>query len=550
MARPVTEKLVELILEQVEGQGTVVWCDPDATYEGAIDAVETALLERWPRAHFCSYTDERSFLALRRGLEKAMSGRHAPRAVIHLPLSLADTDHALIEYSSWAAVMCPGQQPPECNTALEHVARLGLTGLPTESGLEEVLQQIREGKLDPHDLDKLSQYVSDGVPDALAKALGAGSVPEAVLRFLSEPGVDAELIRLDLMHDLGRLLTEEYGHRSEATTPQSVRTELARYLLVSDAAAALGDRLPSSLTSVSKAESEVMVRRCADLVRTSLPLRPGRVVPGFYCRSRGRAGCCQVGSGPRRSGRGVYLSCSGTPAFRRDRARDGRRPGRCRVGYNQGPARRVLGSSGTGAARRVGRRLWVGRGGAAHAAYLRTDLSAFGFDTSLEYATPCGLGGFKAPGPENYYHGGLSPQELTVPVAAARPLGKTRAFGGEVSWALVPGSAKITSQVFSVTIEGKAAGLFPPAAPKVRVELRAGPEVIGTAVHANYGHESGTHDIQLRTSEGEPGQIEANPVMLLVDRHLTRGQASVHLLNATTGVELARLDEIEIDILD
>ncbi|NLF02165.1 MAG: PglZ domain-containing protein [Anaerolineales bacterium] len=866
MDRPVTEKLAELILDQVQQHGTVVWYDPDGTYEGALEAIETALKRRWSKAQFCSYAAGCSFLALRHGLEAAMSGRQPPRAVIHLPMCSADADHALIEYTCWAAIMRPGQQPPECNTALEHVARLALCGTLSDSRLEEVLKQVREGKLTVDDLDQLLHRMSDAVPDALANALGAGSVPEAVLCFLCNPSADAKLVQLNLMGDLSRLLASEYGYSPQATTPRAVRTELARYLMVSEAAVALGSKFPSSLASVARADSEVMLRRCAELVRTwrsrsdlvesyracaavvekalavatwsldldslaqistflvleqalldriesaladaegipvlqtidarldgfwaqqnpdlraewallracaqllleadrvegSLAGKPKHIEALYEAYALGESPWCRLDTYQRRLenlyynyeaahqrqslvcvvalARQRYMEVAGALAERFTRALerasfrvrgatlqrqiyrqrvaphvqsiktayiwvdalryemarelsesladeyeldlspavavaptitqtgmaallpltdsvrpvleraksdllvkvDGRsastrqervelltaqagcstavvqlgdllpQPGSvvrerviksqlvlvtsqeidqlCEQG-NELLARRLLADVlhdlrrafgvlvGLGVERlvltadhghlfgerlhsgmkidppggdtvKLGRRAWVGRGGAAHSAYLRTGLSSFGFDTGLEYATPYGLGAFKAPGPDNYYHGGLSPQELIIPVVVARPLGKTQPFGGEIDWVLMPGSAKITSQVFSVTILGQATGLFPPIAPRVRVEMRSSGEVVGTAVYGSYGHDAGTNDLQLKTSVDEPNRIEADQVMLLVEREVNEGKASVHLLDANSGVELARLDGIEIDILD
>ncbi len=63
------------------------------------------------------------------------------------------------------------------------------------------------------------------------------------------------------------------------------------------------------------------------------------------------------------------------------------------------------------------RRVWIGRGGKADAAFLRAPLSAFGLQGDFYLATPWTFACFKCKGGANtYFHGGLSLQELVTPV--------------------------------------------------------------------------------------------------------------------------------------
>lgn len=62
-------------------------------------------------------------------------------------------------------------------------------------------------------------------------------------------------------------------------------------------------------------------------------------------------------------------------------------------------------------------RCWVGRGGVTPSGALRLPLSHFGVAGDVDIVVPKGLGGFRTKG---YLHGGLSPQELVVPVIALR----------------------------------------------------------------------------------------------------------------------------------
>ena len=69
------------------------------------------------------------------------------------------------------------------------------------------------------------------------------------------------------------------------------------------------------------------------------------------------------------------------------------------------------------------RRVWVGEGGTSEPSFLRTSLASLGVDSDFDIATPwtfaC-LQGRRA-ATSLYFHGGLSPQELIVPVVVLTP---------------------------------------------------------------------------------------------------------------------------------
>ncbi|WIG59036.1 MAG: hypothetical protein OJF49_001783 [Ktedonobacterales bacterium] len=202
------------------------------------------------------------------------------------------------------------------------------------------------------------------------------------------------------------------------------------------------------------------------------------------------------------------------------------------------------------------RRVWIGRGGAASEAYLRAPLAAFDLDdTDLELATPWGFGAFKLPGGARaYFHGGLSPQEMAIPVVVITPTARAAALasseGREIAWRLTLGSQKITSRVCSVQIAGQRVSLFDTALPPVRVEIRAGSDIISRLVAADYGYSEATGEIQPRFQDDDPLTIAPDTAILHIERdHLPPQRVSIHLLDATTGRELQRLDEIDLDIL-
>ncbi|MFB6286292.1 MAG: PglZ domain-containing protein [Candidatus Bipolaricaulia bacterium] len=204
------------------------------------------------------------------------------------------------------------------------------------------------------------------------------------------------------------------------------------------------------------------------------------------------------------------------------------------------------------------RRVWIGYGGSRNPALLRTDLANLfsvasdheSTGETLELATPWNYACFKkAGGASAYFHGGLSPQELIVPVLEiTQPGDRASGATGRLSWSLTPGSETISTRFVSVQIAAEAAELFDVTPPRVRLEIRAGGTPISRPISASYGFDDGTGNVQLRLDEANPRRIAPNTVTLMITEASSAASVSVHLLDATTGVELARLDEIEMAI--
>jgi len=196
------------------------------------------------------------------------------------------------------------------------------------------------------------------------------------------------------------------------------------------------------------------------------------------------------------------------------------------------------------------RRVWIGVGGTHESSYLRTSLSSLGVEGEFDIATPWNFACFKAKGGARaYFHGGLSPQELIVPVVSMAPL--AQAVGGPptaVNWTLTTGTPKLTTRFFSVQITGRQAGLFALEPPKVRVEIRAKGKPISRPVSASYGFEDATGEVQLRVREDEPKEIEPNTVAMMLIEEVVQKTVSVVLLDASSGLELATLEKIEVAI--
>ena len=195
------------------------------------------------------------------------------------------------------------------------------------------------------------------------------------------------------------------------------------------------------------------------------------------------------------------------------------------------------------------RRVWVGNGGAADPSYLRAKIADFGLNSSLEIAVPWNFACFKvAGGAEAYFHGGMSPQEIIIPVVTLTSKNNAPGTASEIAWNIVLGSQKISTRYCSVQITGKVTSLFELLPPKARVEIRSGEHCISLPFGASYGFEEATGEVQFKRAETDPQAIEPNTITLGITEPAAKSTVNIHLLDATTGVELARLDKIEMAI--
>lgn len=197
------------------------------------------------------------------------------------------------------------------------------------------------------------------------------------------------------------------------------------------------------------------------------------------------------------------------------------------------------------------RRVWVGVGGTSEPSYLRAPLSSFGIESEFDIATPWSFACFKSKGGARaYFHGGLSPQELIVPLILLTSRVKTGAATIGIQWTLVPGTAKLTTRFFSVQVGGtqSQASIFGFQPPKVRVELRANKKCVSTPVSASYGFEDATGEVSLKASAQEPKRIEPNTVTLMIVEDVSQKTVGIVLVDAATGAELQKHDGIEVAI--
>lgn len=198
------------------------------------------------------------------------------------------------------------------------------------------------------------------------------------------------------------------------------------------------------------------------------------------------------------------------------------------------------------------RRVWVGVGGALEPSYLRTSLSSLGVESEFDIATPWTFACFKSKGGARaYFHGGLSPQELIVPVVVlTSPPAKLGRRTPDIKWTLTPGTPKLTTRFFSVQIGGapSESNLFGFEPPKVRIEIRANKKSVSVPVSGSYGFEDATGEVKLRVAEQDAKLIEPNTVTVMITEEISQKVVGVYLVDATTGAELAAPLTVEVAI--
>jgi hypothetical protein len=187
-------------------------------------------------------------------------------------------------------------------------------------------------------------------------------------------------------------------------------------------------------------------------------------------------------------------------------------------------------------------RVWIGRGGTAAPGYLRVTASQLGLGGDLELAFPRGLAGFRTRGGNRGYgHGGISLQELVLPVvriAVREPQAKALSAA---TVALTLAKPNITTRFFSVEARYVVGGLFGDDIRRIKVVVRANRTEVGIAAMAAYGFEEGTQEIVLEKDR-------PNAITLMLTREVDASTISVHVLDAATQVELAALKNIPMAI--
>jgi hypothetical protein len=177
------------------------------------------------------------------------------------------------------------------------------------------------------------------------------------------------------------------------------------------------------------------------------------------------------------------------------------------------------------------RRGWVGKGAIDPPNTLRVVLADAEINSDLDLIAPASLAVFKTSGERQFFHGGLSPQELVIPVIVARFEESPDPERLEIDVEVAGG--KVSTGVFSATLSLVRSTLLT-SAREVRAEARRAStgDVVALAVSGD-GFDRPTKTVRLE-AEGK------NVVTLQVVRNLKRGEElDLVVLDSDTDLELA-----------
>ena len=186
------------------------------------------------------------------------------------------------------------------------------------------------------------------------------------------------------------------------------------------------------------------------------------------------------------------------------------------------------------------RRCWAGHGGQTPAGCVRVSGAELGYDTDLEFVFPEGLGVFRTGGNLAFHHGGISLQEIVVPVVTLRLPTAAPAERAAVVVQLTDVPESVTNRTIGVRLI-LSAELFRTEPISLRVVLVSGGEEVGRAgmaLDAEFDRTTGV----LKTS---PGSAVTVGLMLTRD---DCDKVRVVVQDPTTDVVLDQSNELPVKL--
>ncbi len=183
-----------------------------------------------------------------------------------------------------------------------------------------------------------------------------------------------------------------------------------------------------------------------------------------------------------------------------------------------------------GGAGELHRRAWIGRGGVDHPSVLRMALSGTGVSTDLDLLVPKGLALFKAGGSKQFFHGGLSPQELVIPVVLAVLSHEDGAGDAHVDVGVVGDT--ISTAMFAATVSFSG-NLFASSV-KVRAVARRGKDVVVAHVVKGDGFDPASGTIEV------PASNDVRLMFQVTKRLDPKDKVEVQVLDVRTDATLGK----------
>ena len=132
----------------------------------------------------------------------------------------------------------------------------------------------------------------------------------------------------------------------------------------------------------------------------------------------------------------------------------------------------------------IHRRCWVGRGGSTPSSCVRIAGPDVGYDTDLEIVVPKGTGVFKSGGDLAYHHGGVSLQELIIPVLSFGLGASESKKRSKTDFLSLTAPPEISNRIFSVRVTSTQLAGLDPLKLRVIAVAAAGGDAVGRATFA------------------------------------------------------------------
>ena len=194
------------------------------------------------------------------------------------------------------------------------------------------------------------------------------------------------------------------------------------------------------------------------------------------------------------------------------------------------------------------KRYWVGMGGDNPENTIRFKASDIGYSGNLDFVFPIGVSIFKTPGQENdYFHGGISLQELIIPVIEIHKEPKEKKeTSSDREYKIVFNKAIITNRIFLIKISEEEKQLTLESESnetkkKVSLKVISEGKDFGQVIAAEYGFIDSTKEIILELNK-------SNAVTIKLNEELTNGFLNIILIDSETELELVKISELEFKL--
>lgn len=190
------------------------------------------------------------------------------------------------------------------------------------------------------------------------------------------------------------------------------------------------------------------------------------------------------------------------------------------------------------------RRVWIGRGGASHPAYMRISEKEIGLDGDMELIFPSGASIFKSPGGNLcFFHGGISLQEMVIPVMTLAMTPAVQSTMSLFNITMTLEKQTITNRVFLVRIKYQSSDLFAPERVTLRLVLQSNNKPAARVLLATPQPENKGQEIII-------GRGQEVTITCALDEGTAPATLDLLLYDFNTEVLVTDVKNTKIDLLD